>query len=150
MHSATALLSTSPSSSATPISCSSRSSRHEWTIAMVMIAATSPGVGSHTPTTSGSKIAGFCSQVCDMGETVDGSVAAIASIAPHCIWSTCACLQPSHLIAISCASLDSPPVVDAGVVSASPFICQGSPFTNAPRAPVCHGRVARVPQATFP
>ncbi len=90
---AAALLSALLSPSASPNSLSDKASHHEWTIATVVMAIVLPGVDTHTPTATGTKMVGVHVQACDLGEAMDGSRASVT--VPVCIWSICACLQPS-------------------------------------------------------
>ncbi len=92
---ATTLLTAPFSPSTSPSNLSGRASNHEWTIATMMMTMVQPGVGSHTPTATGAKIAGSFVQASDAGEAVDGTRATFA--VSLCVWSTCACLQPSPL-----------------------------------------------------
>ncbi len=88
---ATALLTAILSPSTTLNHLSFRSSRHEWTIAIVVMSImVQPGVGPHTPTTSGAEVTGDVVQVRVAGEAVDGNMAALC--AATCVRSSFACL----------------------------------------------------------
>ncbi len=146
---ATALLTALLSPSTSLSHPSYRSSQHEWTIAtVVMSIVVQPGVGTHTPTATGAKTACHRVQACDAGEAVDGT--RVALIAPLCVWSTCACLQPSLPTAAARVPAWSPCVVCAVATLLRAWHRGGSLITSTRRAPASRDHAARALLGTFP